>query len=149
MCRQGLSQILLTFVFPVCYCLVHTVPSWQNGSHPVGSPSLAPSSAPVSLPSGTGGTGPVTSSVGVSNRATDTTERSLQPMPTRPAVYPLYSQMDARKHSFTTWPGGNGLPTVDELTKQGFFYAGLMTLLTDCCVVVKCMRGLNVSDIFF
>ena len=53
-----------------------------------------------------------------------------QPMPTRRldlggAVYPLYSQMDARKRSFSTWVADRGLPAVDELITLGFFYAGL------------------------
>ena len=54
-----------------------------------------------------------------------------QPMPTRRlelsgAVYPLYSQMDARKRSFSIWVEGPGLPAVDELITLGFFYAGLI-----------------------
>lgn len=67
-----------------------------------------------------------------------------QPMPAKRldlggAVYPLYSQMDARKRSYTNWVADNGLPSVDELITLGFFYAGY----ADCVRCFFCGIGLK------
>ncbi|XP_070191298.1 baculoviral IAP repeat-containing protein 3-like isoform X3 [Littorina saxatilis] len=66
------------------------------------------------------------------------------PMPTKRldlggAVYPLYSQMDARKRSFSNWVEDQGLPAVDELITLGFFYAGY----ADCVRCFFCGIGLK------
>lgn len=55
------------------------------------------------------------------------------------AVYPLYSQMDARRRSFQTWQPARGLPGVDELITLGFFYAGY----ADCVRCFFCGIGLK------
>ncbi|XP_076445090.1 uncharacterized protein LOC143282997 isoform X2 [Babylonia areolata] len=66
------------------------------------------------------------------------------PLPTRRldlggAVYPLYSQVDARRRSFSNWTHQPGLPSVDELIGLGFFYAGY----ADCVRCFFCGIGLK------
>lgn len=55
------------------------------------------------------------------------------------AVYPLYSQMDARRRSYQNWQHVQGLPSVDELITLGFFYAGY----ADCVRCFFCGIGLK------
>ncbi|KAK7500107.1 hypothetical protein BaRGS_00008654 [Batillaria attramentaria] len=67
-----------------------------------------------------------------------------QPLPSKRldlggAVYPLYSQMDARRRSFQNWQHVRGLPSVDELITLGFFYAGY----ADCVRCFFCGIGLK------
>ncbi|KAL8560945.1 hypothetical protein ACOMHN_019929 [Nucella lapillus] len=55
------------------------------------------------------------------------------------AVYPLYSQLDARRRSFSPWVAHPGLPSVDTLVMLGFFYAGY----ADCVRCFFCGIGLK------
>lgn len=126
----------------LCFCSPDAVPdSLASGPQALGASSMSATSAMVSTAAANV---PIASSLatpensvysgaplyGIATPMDGGAPRNL-PMPTKRldlggAVYPLYSQMDARKRSFSNWVEDQGLPAVDELITLGFFYSGLI-----------------------